>query len=132
MEVDPLYCTALTGEGEHHREHHCSGLASSTCSQTSSGYSTAPSDQLRHSRYVEGEEYEGVVGDSSQGGYQVTDRGYPHSHTCPHSHCQIEPQQQLQLQQQIQAQQQLQLHQQLQEQKQQRQPVLPMYQKQRF
>jgi len=134
MEVDPLYCTALTGEGEHHREHHCSGLASSTCSQTSSGYSTAPSDQLRHSRYVEGEEYEGVVQpDSSQGGgYQVTDRDYSHSHTCPHSHCHIEPQQQLQLQQQIQAQQQLHLHQQLQEQKQQRQPVLPMYQKQRF
>merc|ERR1719153_2190896 len=104
MEVDPLYCTALTGEGEHH----CSGLASSTCSQTSSGYSTAPSDQLRHSIYVEGEEYEGVVQpDSSQGGgYQVTDRDYSHSHTCPHSHCHIEPQQ-LQLQQQMQAQQQL-------------------------
>merc|ERR1712059_117704 len=40
MEVDPFY----TGEGE---PHHCSSLASSNSSQTSSGYSTAPSDHMK-------------------------------------------------------------------------------------
>lgn len=84
MEVDPLYCSGLTREGE---LHNCSGMASSNSSQTSSGYSTAPSDHIRQSRFLEGEEYEAVQPDPQWDGpsqeYVTTDRVYSISHNCP-------------------------------------------------
>ena len=87
MEVDPLYCAG------HTELHNCSGVHSSSSSQTSSGYSTAPSELLRPQGFLEqGPEY--TTQASHQGGGVFTISQYcptrEHEQQCQY----VEPQQQ--------------------------------------
>ena len=100
MEVDPLYCMSHE-EGADGGVHNCSGLHSSSSSQTSSGYSTAPSEVGKFAEYASN----GVVG----GGFGVTEvvasnqaaeYGVYSITQCMQHHRQIQQQHQMQQQQQ--------------------------------
>jgi len=103
MEVDPLYCMSHE-EGADGGVHNCSGLHSSSSSQTSSGYSTAPSEVGKFAEYASNGVGGGFgvteVAASNQGAeygvYSITQ--------CMQHHRQIQQQHQLQQQQQQQQQ----------------------------
>jgi len=99
MEVDPLYCMSHE-EGADGGVHNCSGLHSSSSSQTSSGYSTAPSEVGKFAEYASNGVGGGFgvteVAASNQGAeygvYSITQ--------CMQHHRQIQQQHQMQQQQQ--------------------------------
>ena len=103
MEVDPLYCMSHE-EGGDVGVHNCSGLHSSSSSQTSSGYSTAPSEVGKFAEYASNGGF-GVseVASSNQGAeygiYSITQCMQHHRQQQMQQHMQQQQQQFLQKQQ---------------------------------
>merc|ERR1712080_746316 len=102
MEVDPLYCMSHE-EGTDGGVHNCSGLHSSSSSQTSSGYSTAPSEVGKFAEYASNVGGVGAgfgVADVGAGGNQGPEYGVYSITQCMQHHRQQQMQQHMQQQQQ--------------------------------
>ena len=102
MEVDPLYCMGHE-EGGDGGVHNCSGLHSSSSSQTSSGYSTAPSEVGKFAEYASNVGGVGAgfgVADVGAGGNQGPEYGVYSITQCMQHHRQQQMQQHMQQQQQ--------------------------------
>ena len=112
MEVDPLYCMSHE-EGGDGGVHNCSGLHSSSSSQTSSGYSTAPSEVGKFAEYASNGVGGGFGVAEVAGSNQAAEYGVYSITQCMQHHRQIQQQQQQhQMQQKMQQQQQQQQQQQ--------------------